>query len=34
MLRRQYQEALFFVARHTFTPMDRLLMDLPEEVET
>jgi len=34
MLRRQYQEALFFVARHTFTPMDGLLMDLPEEVET
>ena len=34
MLRSQYQEALFFVARHTFTPMDRLLMDLPEEVET
>ena len=34
MLRRQYQEALYFVARNTFTPVDRLLMDLPEEVET
>lgn len=34
MLRRQYQEALFFIARHTFTPMDHLLMDLPARVET
>jgi hypothetical protein len=31
LLRRQYQEALLFVARRTFAPLDDGLMEMPEE---